>query len=248
MTANRLNIAIARIMKNQLLPIAILGLLVTLPAPAKDKALAADSWTETLSAPAEKFLSAGRNEYFILEPGYQMVLEGREGGKKTTLTVTILNETKTVDGVETRIMEEREVAGGKLVEVSRNYFAIGADSKNVYYFGEDVDMYKNGEVVSHEGAWLSGVDGAKYGVLVPGHAKVGDRYYQEKAPKVAMDRAENVSIDAVVKTPAGTFEHCLKSKETSQVESGTEYKFYAPGVGLVQDADLKLVSHGFITK
>jgi hypothetical protein len=35
----------------------------------------------------------------------------------------VLDETKTVDGVETRIVEERETVNGKPIEVSRNYFA-----------------------------------------------------------------------------------------------------------------------------
>ena len=216
------------------------------PARARDEPRPAASWTETLVPTDEKCLSTGRNDYFILEPGYQLSFEGKEGGKKVELVVTVLNETKVVDGVETRILEERESANGALVEVSRNFFAVGEKTHHVYYFGEEVDIYKKGKMVSHEGAWLSGVKGAKYGILVPGQVRVGDRYYSEKAPKVAMDRQENVSTDAVIETPAGNFEHCFKVKETTPLEAGTEYKLYAPGIGLVQDGDLKLVKHGFV--
>lgn len=116
----------------------------------------------------------------------------------------------------------------------------------MYYFGEDVDMYKDGKIVSLDGAWHECQGDAKHGILIPGTVKIGDRYYQEQAPKVAMDRAENVSTDAVVKTPAGKFKRCLKAKETTPLKAGTECKFYAPGVGLVQDGDLKLVKHGFV--
>ena len=216
------------------------------PAVAKDEPKLATTWTETLAPTDVKCLSTGRNEYFILEPGYQLTFEGKEGSKKVDLIVTVLNETKVVDGVETRILEERESADGNLVEVSRNFFAIGEKTRNLYYFGEEVDIYKKGKVVAHEGAWLSGVKGAKYGILVPGQIKVGDRYYSEKAPKVAMDRQENISTDAVLDTPAGKFEHCFKVKETTPLESGTEYKLYAPGIGLVQDGSLKLVKYGVV--
>ena len=216
------------------------------PAVAKDEPKPAAKWTETLVPTDEKCLATGRNEYFILEPGYQLTLEGKEGGKKVDLIVTVLNETKVVDGVETRMLEERESADGKLVEVSRNFFAVGEKTHHVYYFGEEVDIYKKGKVVSHEGAWLSGVKGAKFGILVPGQIKVGDRYYSEKAPKVAMDRQENISTDAMIETPAGKFAHCFKVKETTPLESGTEYKLYAPGIGLVQDGSLKLRKHGFV--
>ena len=63
------------------------------------------------------------------------------------------------------------------------------------------------------------------------------------APGIASDRAENVSTNVTFKGPAGMFENCLKTKETTPLESGTEYKLYAPGIGLVQDGEMKLVKH-----
>lgn len=119
--------------------------------------LAVDNWVATLVGPNESFTNVGRNDYFILEPGYQCTYAGKEDGKKVDLTITVKDETKLVNGVETRVVEERESADGKLVEVSRNYFAVGVASHHVYYFGEEVDMYKNDKIVSHEGAWLAGL-------------------------------------------------------------------------------------------
>ena len=58
------------------------------------------------------------------------------------------------------MVEERETNHEKPVEVSRNYFAISRRTNSVFYFGEDVDMYRNGAIVSHEGAWLAFVNGA----------------------------------------------------------------------------------------
>ncbi len=221
------------------------GVFVAAQLQAKDKT---DSWTETLSYPDEKLNDAGRNTYFILEPGHQLTLNGRENGKATELVITVLDETQDVNGVRTRVVEERESAGGRLVEVSRNFFAVGDKTKNLHYFGEDVDIYKKDGTIVHEGAWHEGQGDAKHGILVPGTIKVGDRYYQERAPKVAMDRAEIVSASETVKTPAGVFKNCLKTKETTPLESGTGYTFYAPEVGIVQDGSLKLIKHGFVKK
>jgi hypothetical protein len=163
-----------------------------------------------------------------LEPGYTLVLEGRNA----QLIVTVLNETKTVDGVETRVVEERESRGGRLIEISRNYFAMSSRTNDVFYFGEDVDMYRGGEVVSHTGAWLSGVGDAKFGLMMPGQVSVNAGYYQEVAPKVAMDRAVIVSASETCRTPAGEFEDCLKVEETTPLQPGIiEYKYYAPGIG-----------------
>jgi hypothetical protein len=206
---------------------------VLLAAPAPQKA----DFRSTFSVDKAKLSNTGRGTYCILEPGYKLHLQAG----KNTLVVSVLEETKLVDGVTTRVVEERETAGGQLAEVSRNYFAIDNATGDVYYFGEDVDEYKNGKVTGHEGAWLSGVTGAKFGLIIPGAPKAGDRYYQESAPRVAMDRAEVLSITAEVKVPAGAFKNCLHTKETSALESGTEDKFYAPGVGLVRDAGFVLV-------
>jgi len=190
-------------------------------------------------------LDKGSNTYMILEPGYKLTL----ADGKDTLTITVLDETKVVDGVRTRIVEERETKGGKLAEVSRNYFAfdpaaplrVEKATGDIYYFGEDVDMYDaKGNVTGHEGSWLSGVNGARFGLMMPGKPKVGDRYQQEVAPGVAMDRAEVVSIAEKVKVPAGTFKDCLKTRESSALEKGVEEKLFAPGVGLLKDGSFKL--------
>lgn len=201
------------------------------------------SWQQEFGMSSCNLLTTGRNEYFILEPGFQLVLEG--GGEK--LQITVLDETKTVDGVITRVVEEREWEKGRLHEVSRNYFAICEQTKDVFYFGEDVDFYKDGKVVKHDGSWLAGKNGAKAGLMMPGTPKVKMKYYQEIAPGVAMDRAEIVSLNETCKTPAGTFSRCMKVKEGSALARfETEYKYHAPGIGLVRDEDLRLIKHGFI--
>jgi hypothetical protein len=90
------------------------------------------------------FASIGKNDYFILEPGNQVILEGEEDGEKLQLIMSVMNETKIVDGVETRVVEEKETEGGNLIEVSRNYFAMCKPTNNAIYFGEDVKLYAPG--------------------------------------------------------------------------------------------------------
>ena len=208
---------------------------------ADGKADKADEWTSDFSADKDALTPTGRNPFFILEPGHQLVFE--DDSEKVFKTV--LDETKVVDGVECRVVEERETKKGKLVELSRNYFAISKRTNSVYYFGEDVDEYKDGKVVGHSGSWLAGRNGAKFGLMMPGVPLLKGRFYQEVAPKVALDRAEIIGLGVTVKTPAGEFKNCLKVEESTPLEPGKkEYKVYAPGVGLVQDGDLKLVKYG----
>lgn len=199
------------------------------------------AFTDSFGVDKADLASVGTNRFFLLAPGYTQVFEGREGGKPAMLTITVLNETKIIDGVETRVVEEREVVKGQVAEVSRNYFAISRRTSDVFYFGEDVDNYKDGRIADHGGSWHSGVDGAKFGLVMPGTPLLGARYMQEIAPGVAMDRAEVVSLTETFSGPVGTLTGCLKTAETSALESGREYKLYAPGVGLVEDGDLKLI-------
>jgi hypothetical protein len=182
----------------------------------------------------------GANPYFPLTPGYQL---SYAHGKDTD-TLTVLNETKMIDGVVTRVVEDRELKNGRLIELTRDYYAIDAATNDVYYMGEDVDVYKNGKVVGHEGAWLSGINGAKFGLMMPGTPKAAQKFYQELAPKVGQDRAEILSVDEKITTPAGTFEKCVHVVETSALEKGLhDHKWYAPGVGQVRDAEMLLVKY-----
>ena len=89
------------------------------------------------------------------------------------------------------------------------------------------------------------MNGARFGLMMPGTPLVGGRYYEEIAPGAAMDRAQIVSVNDTLKVPAGDFKRVLRVEETTPLERGErEYKRYAPGVGLLQDESLRLVSYG----
>ncbi|HUU15782.1 MAG TPA: hypothetical protein VMW72_01420 [Sedimentisphaerales bacterium] len=217
--------------------VALLTLWLVVTCASTLSCAAKKKFQDTFEVEKASLADKGSNTYMILQPGFKLIL----ADGKDSLTITVLNETKIVDGVKTRIIEERETKGGELEEVSRNYFAIDKPTGDIYYFGEDVDMYdENSKVTSHEGSWLSGVNDAKFGLIMPSKPKVGNRYYQEAAPKVALDRAEVVSVNETVKVPAGTFKNCLKTRETSGLESGVEDKLFAPGVGLLRDGGFRL--------
>jgi hypothetical protein len=204
-----------------------------------------------------RFRTQGANPYFRLKPGRQLYLNNQqcvatqECDELEELWITVTHERRRVrlddDGekrwVTTRVVEEVETADGELVEISRNFFAECAGTQDVYYFGEDVDIYEDGEVVSHDGAWLAGKNGAGPGIIMPGGAfLLGARYFQEMAPGVALDRAEHVADDLEVEVPAGSFDDCVQIEETTALEPGSvSEKTYCLGVGLMNDGDLELV-------
>jgi hypothetical protein len=203
------------------------------------KSVATGDFQDKFEVDKSELSARGMSKYMILQPGRRAEYEGKDA----KLVITVLPETRTVDGVETAVVEERESEGGKLKEVSRNFFAINRKTGDVYYFGEDVDVYdKEGKIIGHPGAWISGQKGARFGLLLPSQPKLGQRYYAEVAPDVAMDRCEVKDTNARVATPLlGTFNNCLKIDETTPIEKGISHKVYAPNVGLIQDDEMIVV-------
>ena len=205
-------------------------------APGQQQQAGDAGWRRTFDVDRKHLGTVGQNPLFPLTPGLAVHLSG--GGE--TVVVSVLDETKVVDGVETRVVEERESKDGELVEVSRNYFAVDEKTGDVYYFGEDVDIYEDGKVVGHGGAWLAGVDGAKFGLLLPGKPRVGDRFYLEMAPR-AVERVEIAGVDAELETPLKTFRGVVHALEHDELDGGSSHKWYAPGVGMIGDDEMRAV-------
>jgi hypothetical protein len=197
-------------------------------------------WQSTFNLDRKNLGVQGANPYFNLTPGYQLFY----AHKKNSEVVTVLNETRVIDSVTTRVVEDRESHDGNLSELTRDYYAIDSVTNDVYYFGEDVDVYKNGKVVSHEGSWMSGMKNAKFGLMMPANPTVGQRFYQEQAPGIGMDRAEIKSKSASLVTPAGKFTNVVYVVENSPLEIGSSKKWYAAGVGPVKDDDMVLAKYG----
>ena len=216
----------------------------------------AGPFTEDFPDDTCTFQATGTNPYYGLKPGRQLHFSNEacvEAGKcdeLEELAFSVLNQTRTItlrdDGktrnIVTRVVKEVHRAGGQVVEISFNYFAECKGTQDVYYFGEDVDIIENGKVVSHDGAWLAGKNGAEPGIIMPGGAfLLGARYFQEIAKGVALDQAEHVGVDLKVSVPAGKFDECVKIKETTPLEPGAvTTKVYCPGVGLVIDNEVEL--------
>lgn len=205
-----------------------------------------DGWKDRFPIEDYTMVSKGdKNPYWGLNPGRFVVLGNIEADGGEFVLISVLDETEIVDGIETRVIEEREFEGGELVEISRNFFAMAKETGDVFYFGEDVADYENGEIIGHGGQWRAGVDGARAGLYMPAKPVVGMRYYMEIQPDVAMDRAEIFQVGATVTAPKATFEKCLIVTESSPLEPDDEsYKRYAPGIGMIFDDGLELYKHG----
>jgi hypothetical protein len=196
------------------------------------------------------FVPNGRNLHFSIQPGDVRTLAGDDQGEQVVNVITVLDEKRQIQfvtengvplTVQTRVVEERESVNGELVEVSRNFFSRCEETSDIYYFGEEVDIFDGGGV-SHTGSWLAGENGALPGLIMPGTFLLGSRYFQERAPGVAEDRAKHVAMGFTIEVPAGVFSGCVRVRESSPLDAGAKStKVYCPGIGLVKDDVTELV-------
>ena len=194
------------------------------------------------------------NAYFPLSVGDQWVLTGKEQGQTIGLRITVLDATESLyrgkSKVTTRVVEETEWLdtnasgtidpGEALIESSLNYFA-QTQSGTVCYFGEAVDIYEDGEIVSHEGSWRADARGNAPGIYMPAAPEVGMTFQQEVAPGIAEDTATILAIGDVT-VSAGSFVNAIKVRDFNPLDGSRGIKWYAPDVGIVVDGPLELMS------
>lgn len=173
------------------------------------------------------------NPYLPLVPGrtreYRKVTS--EGVQDTTITV--LADTRTIDGFECVTVRDTVRLNGDLLEDTEDWYAQRRDGA-VWYFGETARNYEDGYLHDLDGSWLTGDGGAQPGVVMLARPRPGDAYRQEFLLGDAEDAARVVRTDVTVTVPAGTFHDCLLTEDFTPIEPGVvEQKFYARGVGLV---------------
>lgn len=181
------------------------------------------------------------NAHFPLGVGSSWLLEGRQDRADIRLRIAVLDETEDVGGVTTRVLEEREWIDGELSEVARNFFAEASDG-TVCYFGEAVDFYENGEIVSHEGTWRADAPGNRPGIIMPADPEPGITFQMEGAPGVAEDEG-TILRSGGVRVPAGLFRETIRVREFNPLDGGTGVKTFAEGVGMVLDGRVGLVEY-----
>ena len=174
------------------------------------------------------------NPYWPMKPGSQWrYRETDSEGAKRDVVVTVLDQTKTIQGVETRVVHDQVSEDGQVTEDTHDWYAQDTEG-NLWYFGEDTAEYENGKLKTKEGSWTAGVDGALAGIIMPANPKVGMTYREEYYKGHAEDGASIIFADAFARVPLGRFEHCVQTRNFSGIEPDTiEEKLYAKGVGVI---------------
>ena len=185
------------------------------------------------------FVTSIDNPYLPLKPGtrWEYTVTSSEGEER--VIVTVLDETKVVDGVTATVVHDRVThPDGSLIEDTYDWFAQDK-AGTVWYLGEATRAY-DGDKVSTKGSWEAGVDGARAGRFMLAHPKVGATYQQEYYEGEAEDVGRVLATDQSVTGPTGTYDKVVKTEDTTPLEPDlVEHKWYAPGVGTVQEQDVK---------
>ncbi len=224
--------------------IAAAGLLAPAASPSP-RAAPSKKFTRDFPLDRCRFATTEQNDFFPLDPGRTWTLAAAEGGPSERLEIAVLDEIRTIAGVDCRVVEEATTVDGALRDVTRACYAIDCGTRNVYLFAESVDEYRDGIIVGHDGTWEAFVDGALPGLRMPGTLLLGARFVHADAQDEGEERSEIVALDEKVQTPAGAFRGCAKFEETSAHEPDeSTVKAYAPGTGLVKDGALKLIATG----
>ncbi len=186
------------------------------------------------------FVSVIDNPYFPLTPGTTLIYRGETEDVATRDKVIVTSQTKTILGITTTVVHDLAYEDGVLVEDTFDWYAQDVDG-NVWYFGEDTkELDEKGNVISTEGSWEAGVDGAEPGIIMEANPQIGDRYYQEFYRGVAEDQAKVLELDASICVRYGCFDNVLVTKEWTRLEPGVvENKYYAKGVGLIFEVIVK---------
>jgi hypothetical protein len=187
------------------------------------------------AAQAHQFTTRIDNPYLPLAPGSRWVYHDVLAGERTVVRVT--NETRRIaNGVTARVVRDTVRKHGRVTEDTSDWYAQD-ERGNVWYLGEDTKEYAHGKVSSTEGSWEAGVQGARGGIAMPAHPRVGRAYRQEYYAGHAEDHARVLSRDDQVEVPAGHYKRALLTKEWTPLEPDVlEYKLYAPGVGVVLES------------
>ena len=180
------------------------------------------------------------NEWFPLAPGSVYRYRGVKDGEPSREVMTVTHRTRTIDGAETIVVKDLLYLRGRLEERTRDYYTQDDDG-NVWYFGEDTaELDAKGRVTTREGTWHAGVDGAKPGIFMYAHPRVGQSARQEYLKGQAEDHFAVLRRGIAVTVPFKAFRGALLTKEWTPVEPGVlDHKYYARGIGTVLEQTVK---------
>src|SRR5207244_3807070 len=147
--------------------------------------------------------------------------------------------TKVVDGVHSLVVFELDLEGDQVLE-SEVFFVAQRKDGSVWTLGEYPEEYEKGKLTGAPSTWISGTAGARAGIAMLAHPRVGTpTYLQGLGPGIGFkDCATVCRTGQRACRTLRCYDDVLVIDEFAPLEpeGGHQRKFYAPGVGAVQVA------------
>lgn len=194
------------------------------------------------AAPAAqtRFVSQVDNPWFPLKPGTVYRYRGIKDGQASNEVFAVTHGSRVIQGVRCTVVRDLLYIRGRLHERTTDWYAQDT-AGNVWYYGEaTAELSTSGKVVSHEGSWRAGVNGARAGIYMPAHPRPGGSGRQEFYRGHAEDQFTVVSLSARVRTAGASSDHALLTKEFTRLEPGVlDHKYYVRGIGTVLERTVR---------
>ena len=198
----------------------------------------ASSSPSGLQRPPAAAFTHGRvdNQWFPLRPGTRMVYTGTKDGKRAVDVFYVMRQTKKIQGVTCRVVHDKLRLDGVLVERTFDWYAQSRGG-DVWYFGErTAELGPHGKVLTRDGSWIAGRNGARAGIYITGAPRDGQSRPQELFPGHAEDHFQVMDTSARVRVPLVRSAHALLTKEWTPLEPRVlDHKYYVRDVGVVSE-------------
>lgn len=187
------------------------------------------------------------NPFHPLKPGTQWVRGGSTlvGGREVPYQVisTMSDVTRVIEGVPAIAMLDESEDAGEIAQIGMDYLALDKDG-NVWLVGGYTEDYEGGEYTNSEDHWLGAMEGATVGVLAPAEITMSTPFWC-----IGGDASEDPSVGLPVEVGKqecvafGCYDDIRVVQEGQSGAPDNEYKYYAPGVGVVRNVPLNASLH-----
>jgi hypothetical protein len=210
---------------------AVLTAALTLAACTSDES------SPTGETPAFSNPTEITNSYLPFAERGRWVYEGTANDEPYLIEVAVTPATRTIEwgenSTETLVVRRRQLVNGLLIQEALVHYAQD-DGGGVWSFGQDVDNFREGELVDHEGSRLAGADGVEPTLVMPGEPQGGQAFSGEDVLGLdTLKRREIVSLTERVDAPDGPVDTGLVVATVQPGGAKEEERVFVPEVGLV---------------
>ena len=187
------------------------------------------------------------NPFHPLRPGLQWVRAGTtEVGSRVVpheIITTMTDVTRIIDGVPTIVMLDESTDSGEVSQVGMDYLALDKDG-NVWILGGYTEDYQGGAYTNLDNAFLGTRNGSKVGILAPMTVDMTTpRWFIGNAPEEKASVGTPVEVGVRYCVTFGCYDNVRVVQEGNVGAPDNENKYYAPGVGVINNIPLDASLH-----